>query len=986
VIDGFAEGRIVCRRLPDFMSGVLDAKERIRFHSTIQKQVEGELIMHLRGRGRIKESRQQTRVIKDDILLEAAKARINVSDLHQLFNMAKTISYNETTRTIHFFFFDRATAVKYQRMQIPFNGVIHGLRNAHQPDSGPVWARQLGRDGVRLAAQREYAIDIYNVTRFTDVGRLLAYLQKHVKVEFDLEDRGIGTPNSRTSTVWRMTMKSAKCPEFLRGIVRLMWFGRALILKHPYARQGRQCFKCGTQGHVMAQCNFTGEQLKGSGSRVAEEQEVAELEDLARPFANLAEVKASAAQRLKVQEAEERKEQAALQPSSRMTDVKPTETQQEGIKPEGGPAPVAAVGQTAAETPPVHPRNKRQYVAVPMSKGRTLYGHQEALQQRGLKVSTRYDVLGEDDSEDDAGDEAESKSEERPPPSSTIDLSRETDQEAPAKPKITPKEKARLHLVTAKPPKIQPTPQLLAWKQRERQAIEKAMQVVATQKGPPIACVDRALAYVTNFAEIETVLGIREVATPASGNCMAMAIAQALADHNLAAYDITLAEMTAAIKRGICWTGLMHCSDQFNHYTRMATLINMERGWDGMDVQESSKQFRWYLHEYAATSSLREVGVPKYNWGCSEFMTIAANFLQRNIYVLAYDTDGKQLWYCSWYRPSTMSRGKKVYETGQQVSLQLVDYLAAIRKEKQHTRKKPPLVLRFWGKHYSAFVHTSSLATFSTDSEIQLGRNADVTSTGEQGNEDELMLDAVEENQEESQDPWDPSSWDGDIDDLRRRLTGMTIPHELKCEIQVILQSAEPTRYDELLAFLVNTATQLSQPDRDQLLQMNLDGENTADMDAMLQRFQISKAVLKQWHHAAMQVQQDEARTEQDLFEPAAADSDSSWRPSRDSSQDVPQATVKNTWSKAKTPKAPPKRNHSVTPLEGEALCREQRTKLKIQTTLDAALQMTAVTQHKTESASQPGREDWPELWKGLQQVWPSNAKVPFPVETNTGE
>jgi hypothetical protein len=95
VIDGFAEGRIVCRRLPDFMSGVLDAKERIRFHSTIQKQVEGELIMHLRGRGRIKESRQQTRVIKDDILLEAAKARINVSDLHQLFNMAKTISYNE---------------------------------------------------------------------------------------------------------------------------------------------------------------------------------------------------------------------------------------------------------------------------------------------------------------------------------------------------------------------------------------------------------------------------------------------------------------------------------------------------------------------------------------------------------------------------------------------------------------------------------------------------------------------------------------------------------------------------------------------------------------------------------------------------------------------------------------------------------------------------------------------------------------------------
>jgi hypothetical protein len=107
-----------------------------------------------------------------------------------------------------------------------------------------------------------------------------------------------------------------------------------------------------------------------------------------------------------------------------------------------------------------------------------------------------------------------------------------------------------------------------------------------------------------------------------------------------------------------------------------------------MEVQESSKQFRWYLHEYANTSSLREGFVPKHNWGCSEFLTIAANFLQRNIYVLPYDADEKQLWYCSGYRPSTMSRGKKVFETGRQVSLQLVDCLAAIRKEKNEIEAK----------------------------------------------------------------------------------------------------------------------------------------------------------------------------------------------------------------------------------------------------------------------------------------------------------
>jgi hypothetical protein len=77
----------------------------------------------------------------------------------------------------------------------------------------------------------------------------------------------------------------------------------------------------------MAQCKYTEQQLQGTGSRVAEEQEVAGLEDLARPFANLAEVKASSAKRLKMQEAEDQKEQAALQPNSRVSEVSTPQSQ-----------------------------------------------------------------------------------------------------------------------------------------------------------------------------------------------------------------------------------------------------------------------------------------------------------------------------------------------------------------------------------------------------------------------------------------------------------------------------------------------------------------------------------------------------------------------------------------------------------------------------------------------------------------------------------
>lgn len=180
-------------------------------------------------------------------------------------------------------------------------GVVYPLSNVHRQATGSVWSRQLGRDGVRLAVQREYEIYIHNITRFTDICRHMAYLQRHLVVDFELEDLDECTPDSRTSTVWKLTMKSAECPEYLRGIVRIVWFGRTLILKHPYARQRLQCLRCGNLGHPLARCSNAEEQLRGEESRVAEDKEIAGLEDLAKPFASIAEVKESAARRLKLQ-------------------------------------------------------------------------------------------------------------------------------------------------------------------------------------------------------------------------------------------------------------------------------------------------------------------------------------------------------------------------------------------------------------------------------------------------------------------------------------------------------------------------------------------------------------------------------------------------------------------------------------------------------------------------------------------------------------
>ena len=48
-----------------------------------------------------------------------------------------------------------------------------------------------------------------------------------------MDDMDTHTPESRTSTIWRVTFKLAGCPIFLDGVVGLIWFGTTIIVKHP---------------------------------------------------------------------------------------------------------------------------------------------------------------------------------------------------------------------------------------------------------------------------------------------------------------------------------------------------------------------------------------------------------------------------------------------------------------------------------------------------------------------------------------------------------------------------------------------------------------------------------------------------------------------------------------------------------------------------------------------------------------------------------
>uniref|UniRef100_A0AAV1VGC9 CCHC-type domain-containing protein n=1 Tax=Peronospora matthiolae TaxID=2874970 RepID=A0AAV1VGC9_9STRA len=265
IIIGIAEGLIACRRLPDFLNSVFDSDERLRLCRTVQAQVEGQLVLQLRHGRDIPIGRRTTHAITEKILESAEILRVCLPDLHRFLGLAKTISYNRSTRSIHFYFFTRAIAKAHQDVVVPFQGRAYTLENVHHPVRGSVWLNQRGPDGRSSHPRAAYTILLYNLTRFDDIGRIAAYLRSKIPTDFELEDMDTCTPNSRTSTAWKVTFHLAGCPTFLQGVVRLLWFGTPIIVRHPDVGRRLQCLQCGTLGHPASRCQFTDAQLRGAG-------------------------------------------------------------------------------------------------------------------------------------------------------------------------------------------------------------------------------------------------------------------------------------------------------------------------------------------------------------------------------------------------------------------------------------------------------------------------------------------------------------------------------------------------------------------------------------------------------------------------------------------------------------------------------------------------------------------------------------------------
>uniref|UniRef100_A0AAV1UPJ4 Uncharacterized protein n=1 Tax=Peronospora matthiolae TaxID=2874970 RepID=A0AAV1UPJ4_9STRA len=115
-----------------------------------------------------------------------------------MLSQTKTISYDHVNKTTHFYFFTQTTAACHKAVRVPFFGRLYRLRNAHRLESGSVWQRKQGLNGLPYGRRVGYTVDLHSFTRFSDVGKLAAFLKEKSSTDFDMDTH---TPDSRTSTI-----------------------------------------------------------------------------------------------------------------------------------------------------------------------------------------------------------------------------------------------------------------------------------------------------------------------------------------------------------------------------------------------------------------------------------------------------------------------------------------------------------------------------------------------------------------------------------------------------------------------------------------------------------------------------------------------------------------------------------------------------------------------------------------------------------------
>ncbi|KAF1326320.1 Rxlr effector protein, partial [Globisporangium splendens] len=252
------EGELLIRHLPQFLRRVCDGDTLFRFQNTIAAQVEGELVGKLSDASQVYKDHKSTGQIVEAIL-QAARYR-NDGKMEETMAMLKDLKaaeYNDSTHSLHFYFYDRSTAAKWNKMTIPFRRQLVQLISAHQtettgerPEANNVWNRQLGADGLQNAESRSrYKIQLLNTARSMNMALFLEYLKQTTGKRFYAYPLDQYGPISHQSQWWEVLFEDELCPKALIDVRRIIWRGRTIILHHASKYRIAPCLICGAAGH-----------------------------------------------------------------------------------------------------------------------------------------------------------------------------------------------------------------------------------------------------------------------------------------------------------------------------------------------------------------------------------------------------------------------------------------------------------------------------------------------------------------------------------------------------------------------------------------------------------------------------------------------------------------------------------------------------------------------------------------------------------------
>uniref|UniRef100_M4BQG3 Uncharacterized protein n=1 Tax=Hyaloperonospora arabidopsidis (strain Emoy2) TaxID=559515 RepID=M4BQG3_HYAAE len=215
IIPGLAEGDIVKKCLPQFLTSMFDHSELLRLHRTTEAQVEGELSFRLCGKSNVPTSRRHTLAMTEDILAAVESTNVNRQRIHDLLLKVKTMSYEEVIELDPSVFFRSSNSNEFQFTVVLEKRMVYRLLNTHDVSARSAWDRT---NGVSSLSHRniEYEVRLYNVSRFVEIGKMSAFFSKHSPAFHVLKTINTCTPESRASNVWKLTFRLSGYPQFLQ--------------------------------------------------------------------------------------------------------------------------------------------------------------------------------------------------------------------------------------------------------------------------------------------------------------------------------------------------------------------------------------------------------------------------------------------------------------------------------------------------------------------------------------------------------------------------------------------------------------------------------------------------------------------------------------------------------------------------------------------------------------------------------------------------